>query len=43
VQGDTAVLQFEEPQLAITAGQSAVFYREETLLGGGVISRILAE
>ncbi|MCH8327438.1 MAG: chromosome segregation protein SMC [Candidatus Marinimicrobia bacterium] len=36
---DTLQLQFEEPQLAITAGQSAGFYDGDVLMGGGVISR----
>jgi len=34
-------LSFEEPQFAVTAGQSAVIYDGERLLGGGVISRRL--
>ncbi len=28
---------FEKPQLSITSGQSAVFYKNEVLLGGGII------
>jgi tRNA-uridine 2-sulfurtransferase len=31
-------LRFEEPQWAVTPGQSAVLYRGEVCLGGGVIS-----
>ena len=35
---DTAVLRFDEPQRAITAGQAAVCYDGEMLLGGGTIT-----
>lgn len=31
------LVTFENPQLAITPGQSVVFYDEETLIGGGII------
>ncbi len=36
--GNGAVLEFERPQRAPAAGQSAVFYREDAVLGGGFIA-----
>lgn len=38
---DTIICRFETPQRAVTPGQAAVFYREETVVGGGTIDRLL--
>ena len=38
--GETEVIvHFEEPQMAITPGQTVVFYDQGTVLGGGIIDR----
>jgi tRNA-specific 2-thiouridylase len=34
---DKAKVEFEEPQMSITAGQSSVFYKNNIVLGGGII------
>jgi tRNA-uridine 2-sulfurtransferase len=37
----TAAVYFEKPQTAVTPGQSVVFYRDEEVLGGGIIDAVL--
>ena len=37
--GNKARVDFEEPQMSITAGQSAVFYEGDLVLGGGIITQ----
>jgi len=41
VEGDTMTVRFNEPQEAVTPGQSVVLYDGETVLGGGIIENAL--
>ena len=37
IDDETIKVIFDEPQIAVTPGQSAVFYNGELCLGGGII------
>jgi tRNA-specific 2-thiouridylase len=41
LEGDLARVTFDNPQWAITPGQAAVFYRNDLVVGGGWIQRVL--
>ena len=43
VSGDELTVVFQEPQEAITPGQSVVLYDGDTVLGGGIIEKVIAE
>jgi tRNA-specific 2-thiouridylase len=37
MEGDKALVTFDDPQRAITPGQAVVFYDEDVVVGGGWI------
>ncbi|MDD4980172.1 MAG: tRNA 2-thiouridine(34) synthase MnmA [Candidatus Omnitrophica bacterium] len=41
VTGRKVKVKFSKPQFAVTPGQSAVFYDHDTVVGGGVIGKVL--
>ena len=41
LEDDKAQILFREPQLAVTPGQSAVFYLDDIVMGGGIIEQAL--
>ena len=39
IEGDILEVRFDEPQKSVTPGQSVVLYRDEVVIGGGIIDR----
>jgi tRNA-specific 2-thiouridylase len=38
---DKIKVEFDEPQMSLTPGQSVVFYSKDIVLGGGIIEQVL--
>ncbi|MFC1967104.1 tRNA 2-thiouridine(34) synthase MnmA [Chloroflexota bacterium] len=39
--GGNVYVKFSEPQFAVTPGQAIVFYDEDTVIGGGIIEKVI--
>ena len=39
IKNNKIICEFDEPQLAVTPGQSMVFYAKDAIVGGGIIDK----